>query len=125
MSNLQKYFGSVEPTDELLRTHVAISRYGSFALTDAVRPSYDLAVVPRQGYRRGLFDGVEVKSPVIVAAASKELLLELFLALLDPLGMEVDVVLETSHGRDEGHDDLLREEIDLPVLKSIVCDFED
>jgi len=46
--------------------------------------------------------------------------------LLDPLGFEVDVVLETSHNRENrGHVDLYREHIDLPVLKSILWDFED
>jgi len=38
----------------------------------------------------------------------------------------VDVVLETSHNRENrGHVDLYREHIDLPVLKSILWDFED
>jgi hypothetical protein len=46
--------------------------------------------------------------------------------LLDPLGCEVDVVLETSHHRDAGgHVDLYREQIDAPVLKSILWEFED
>jgi hypothetical protein len=38
----------------------------------------------------------------------------------------VDVVLETSHNRqNRGHVDLYREHIDMPVLKSILCDYED
>src|SRR5262249_41964085 len=46
--------------------------------------------------------------------------------MLDPLGEVVDVVLETSHDTDGGaHRDLFRENIDLPVLKSHLCDFED
>ncbi|MCA9248640.1 MAG: hypothetical protein KDA42_16055, partial [Planctomycetales bacterium] len=45
---------------------------------------------------------------------------------LDPLGPVVDVVLETSHDHGaRGHVDLYREHIDMPVLKSILCDFED
>jgi hypothetical protein len=45
---------------------------------------------------------------------------------LDPLGSAVDVVLETSHNRSQqGHTDLYREHIDMPVLKSILWDFED
>ncbi len=61
-----------------------------------------------------------------MSAASKEQLFETFLDLLDPLGFEVDVVLETSHNRENnGHVDLYREHIDLPVLKSILYDFED
>jgi len=53
-------------------------------------------------------------------------LFEIFMDLLDPLGCEVDVILETSHNREEsGHQDLYREHIDLPVLKSILWDYED
>jgi hypothetical protein len=50
----------------------------------------------------------------------------LFLALLEPLGEAVDVVLETSHHTDgSNHRDLFREHIDLPVLQSHFCEFED
>ena len=46
--------------------------------------------------------------------------------LVDPLGSVVDVVLETSHNRDSrGHTDLYREHIDVPVLKSVLWDYED
>mgnify|MGYP000101969855 CR=1 FL=1 len=46
--------------------------------------------------------------------------------LLEPLGQVVDVVLETSHDRaNAGHTDLYREHIDMPVLKSILWDYED
>jgi hypothetical protein len=46
--------------------------------------------------------------------------------LLEPLGPEVDVVLETSHNRTQrGHVDLYREHIDMPVLKSTLYDYED
>jgi hypothetical protein len=48
------------------------------------------------------------------------------LQLLEPLGDEVDVVLETSHDCAAGHhDDLYREHIDLPILKSILYDYEE
>lgn len=68
--------------------------------------------------------GLEV--PVLVAAVSRENLFELFLALLEPLGEVVDVVLETSHATTSAlHQDLYREHIDLPVLLSHFCDFED
>jgi hypothetical protein len=61
-----------------------------------------------------------------MGAASNQHLFETFMELLDPLGFEVDVVLETSHNREaRGHVDLYREHIDLPVLKSILWDFED
>jgi hypothetical protein len=115
-------------TDEELEAHLRVSQYEDFLLTDAVRPSYDLQVRPEQGYRhdtyrdQSLRDGV----PVLMAAASRDILFELFLDLLDPLGSEVDVVLETSHHARRGrHQDLYRESIDLPVLKSMLWDFEE
>jgi hypothetical protein len=111
-----------------LEAHLGVVRYGDFVLTEAVRPSYDLQVVPSQGYRHDTFRDEEsrVSVPVLMAAASKERLFELFLELLDPLGCEVDVVLETSHHRTtREHIDLYREHIDLPVLKSIMCDYEE
>ena len=51
--------------------------------------------------------------------------MELFLDLLDPLGQIVDVVLETSHQCNGSHQDLYREHIDMPVLKSTLLDHED
>ena len=38
-------------SEEELEAHLGVQRYGSFCLTDAIRPSYDLKVVPSQGYR--------------------------------------------------------------------------
>jgi hypothetical protein len=110
-----------------LEAHLRVSRYGDFELTDAVRPSFDLRVVPRQGYRHDSYNDEQTKSkvPVLMGAVSREQLFETFIDLLDPLGFEVDVVLETSHDRDSQHADLYREHIDLPVLKSILWDFED
>jgi len=113
---------------EDLETHLRVDRYGDFRLTDAVRPSYDLKITPRQGYRRDTYRDEQSGSaaPVIMAAASREGLFDLFIDMLDPLGANVDVVLETSHNRTgDGHTDLYREHIDMPVLKSILYDFED
>ena len=114
--------------DEALEAHLEIVRYGDFVLTDAVRPSFDLRVVPTQGFRHDVYNDNENKSsvPVLMAAVSHDRLFETFLDLLDPLGFEVDVVLETSHHRsNRGHTDLYREHIDLPVLKSILYEYED
>ncbi len=114
-------------SDEELEAHLGVARYGDFELTGAVRPSYDLQVVPCQGFRHDVYRDEQSKSnvPVLMAAASKEQLFETFLDVLDPLGSTVDVVLETSHNRQNtGHTDLYREHIDLPVLKSILYDFE-
>ena len=61
-----------------------------------------------------------------MVSASRDILFDLFMELLEPLGSEVDVVLETSHHHGNGgHADLYREHIDMPVLKSILWDYED
>ena len=111
-----------------MEAHLEVDCYGDFQLTGAVRPSYHLQVIPQQGYRRESFrdreSGAEV--PMLTAAASEEILFELFMDLLGPLGDIVDMVLETSHHCKVGeHDDLYREHIDMPVLKSVLWDYED
>lgn len=115
-------------SEDELEAHLGVVRYGDFVLTDAIRPSYDLQVVPSQGYRHDVYHDEESRAsvPVLMAAASQSHLFETFMDLLDPLGFEVDVVLETSHNREQrGHVDLYREHIDLPVLKSVLWEFED
>ena len=42
-------------SDEELETHLGVARYGDFELTDALRPSYDLKIRPRQGYRHDVY----------------------------------------------------------------------
>jgi hypothetical protein len=114
--------------EEELEAHLGVSRYGDFDLTEAVRPSYDLQVVPTQGYRHDSYRDEQNQStvPVLMSAVSRDRLFETFMDLLDPLGFVVDVVLETSHNRhNKGHTDLYREHIDMPVLKSILWEFED
>lgn len=110
--------------------HLAVSRYGNFELTAAIRPSMDLQIIPRQGYRvteyRDRESGAHI--PMLAAAVSREKLFSVFLCLLDALGDVVDVVLESHHHcRDTpgAARDYLREFIDLPVLKSYCHDFED
>lgn len=115
-------------SSEKLSAHLRVERYGDFQLTDAIRPALHVPIVPRQGFRVDVYrdprSGVRV--PVLVAAVSREQLFDMFLALLAPLGEAVDVVLETSHHSEGGgHKDLYREHIDLPVLMSHFCDYED
>jgi hypothetical protein len=119
-------------SSEKLAAHLRVDRYGDFWLTDAVRPSPQRQVTPREGFRvetyRDPRNGLHV--PVVAAAVSREKLFDVFLELLDPLGDVVDVVVETSHNIEKpsdgaSHRDLFREQIDLPVLKSCFCDFED
>ena len=120
--------GSFESlSDEELRTHMGIETYGVFDLTDAIRPSYDLQIVPRQGFRFDEYidETSGGRTPVIMASATRHQLMDLFLDLIEPLGSVVDVVLETSHRAGSEHEDLYREHIDMPVLKSILLEFED
>lgn len=115
-------------TEDQLETHLRIARYGSFMLTDAVRPSYDLQVVPGAGFRHDKYrdEATGVEIPVVMAAASRERIMDIFMEMLDHLGNEVDVILETSHECEHGgHDDLTREGMELPILKSILYDYED
>ncbi|MEM7475406.1 MAG: hypothetical protein AAF483_10480 [Planctomycetota bacterium] len=118
-------FGSL--SDDQLEAHLEVASYGAFELTDAIRPSIDLKVVPRQGFRHETYvdptSGAKV--PVIMAAASKHRLFDLFIDMIDTLGSLVDVVLETSHYHTGGHEDFYREHIDMPVLKSILYDHEE
>ncbi|MCA9138641.1 MAG: hypothetical protein KDB00_17840 [Planctomycetales bacterium] len=120
--------GSFEAlTEEELQTHMGIDSYGAFDLTDAIRPSYDLQVVPRQGFRFDEYvdDNSQIRTPVIMAAATRHRIMDLLLDLIDNLGPVVDVVLETSHHFSPHSQDLYREHIDVPVLKSILLDHED
>ncbi|MEM9827353.1 MAG: hypothetical protein AAF958_12220 [Planctomycetota bacterium] len=120
--------GSFESlSEEELQTHMGIRTYGAFELTDAIRPSYDLQIVPRQAYRHDEYvdDASGVSTPVIMASATRRVLMDAFLNLIEPLGNVVDVVLETSHTSQGSHEDLYREHIDMPVLKSILLEFED
>ena len=120
--------GSFETlSDEELQTHMGIRSYGVFELTDAIRPSYDLTIVPQQGFRHDEYvdESSSTKTPVLMAAATRHNLMDLFLDLIEPLGPVVDVVLETSHQATSHQEDLYREHIDMPVLKSILLDFED
>jgi len=115
-------------SEEQLEHHLSLKQYGSFRLTDAIRPSYNLEAVPSAGYRRDTYydsrTGVEI--PVIIAAQTDQRVMDLFIDLLDPLGEEVDLILETSHHQNKGvHSDFRRDAIDLPVLKSTLYDYED
>ena len=112
---------------EQLDAHLSVGRYGSFSLTDAVRPSIGLEVIPREGYRRDVYCDPESgnKMPVLAASVSSERLFEVFMDLLDPLGEVVDVVMESSHESEPGsHADLYREHIDTVILKSTLYDYE-
>ncbi len=97
-------------------------------LTKAVRPGKNSTVQPQEAFRIDCFRDptTNLRIPMISAAVSVEHLFDLFLELLDPLGRMVHVVLESSHqDSNDNHDEIRRSRIDLPVLKSAFCDFED
>jgi hypothetical protein len=121
-----------------LESHLATVRYGNFTLTEAIRPSLDLTIIPEQGYKydRIKLDAGDVTSfrqvgsrwlmPILAASISLERLFDTFLDLLDPLGNAVNIILETSHRYSGAYRaGFHREHIDLPVLKSFLYDHED
>ena len=111
-----------------MAAHLRINRYGDFSLTDAVRPSLEVPVRPREGYRVEVYRDrkSKLRLPLLAAAVSAEHLFDVFLGLLEPLGEVVHVVLESSHaGAADGHAELRRTHIDRPVLESHFCEFED
>ena len=118
-----------------LESHLTTVTYGGFTLTDAVRPSLDLKIIPEEGYKhdkikleygRMGYKNFRRLIPILVASVSLERLFETFLAMLNPLGDHVSVALETSHCHSGTiRTDLHREHIDLPVLKSFLYDHED
>jgi hypothetical protein len=111
-----------------LHTHLQVERYGTFTLTRAIRPAPHLPIIPRQGYRKEIFRDRRFRKqiPMLAAAVSREQLFEVFLSLLEPLGDEVDVILETSHHDDFGdHQDLIRQGIERSILCSYLYEFED
>jgi hypothetical protein len=115
-------------TDEQLAAHLKVNQYDAFQMTEAVRPAMDLKIKPSEGYRHDVYvdEESQAKVPVVMAAASREKIFPLFMDLIQRLGSVVDVVLESSHSRGEGgHIDLYRESIDMPVLASVLWDFED
>ena len=59
-----------ELSEQQLESHLKVVKYGDFVLTDAVRPSYDLKVVPIQGYRHESYHDPEAQStvPVLMSA---------------------------------------------------------
>jgi hypothetical protein len=121
-----------------LESHLATITYGNFTLTDAVRPSLDLKIIPVQGYKYDRLklgtDGMTALQrvgsrwfmPILVVSVSLEHLFETFLDMLNPLGNAVNVVLETSHCYSGScRVGLRREHIDLPILKSFLYEHED
>jgi hypothetical protein len=116
-----------EPDRATMDAHLARSRYGRFTLTEAVRPGWQLDVVPQAGFRHDAY--VDPRSgarmPALIASISSEDLFATFLELLEPLGDTCDVVLESSHDDAGVPRELVREGVERLVLESVVWEFED
>jgi len=115
-------------SNQPLSAHLQVATYGDFTLTDAIRPAIGVPIQPREGYRVEIFRDrqARLKLPMLSAAVSAERLFDTFLGLVEQVGEGVHVVGESSHGRAaDDHRDFRRDEIDLPVLMSHFCDFED
>lgn len=115
------------PDQAALEAHMARSRYGRFTLTEAVRPGWQLDIVPRAGFRHDAYVDPQsgAKMPALVAAASAESLFETFLELLEPLGDDLDVVLESTHEEAIGLREFTREGVERCVLESLLWEYED
>lgn len=116
-----------EPDRAEFEAHLARSRYGRFTLTEAVRPGWQLDVVPQAGFRHDAY--VDPRSgarmPAVIAAASSEDLFSTFLELLEPLGDTCDVVLESSHEDKGSRRELTRDGVERLVLESVLWEYED
>lgn len=103
-------------------------RIGAFTLTRAIRPAAGVVRPLCEGYRVQVYRDRQSKLrlPLLTAALSAERLFDAFLALCEPLGDEVHVVLESSHDASKPrHVDFRRDQIDLPVLQSHFCEHEE
>lgn len=109
-------------------SHMSRRIYGSFCLPEAIRPSYDLKVLPEEGFRYDVFTSEDGRnSYCVVAAASCEKLLPLFADLLSCLHKSVEVWLETHHDREcsSGHESFVVEGFATEMLESYLGQFED
>ena len=118
---------ATRPDQVALEAHMARSRYGRFTLTEAIRTGWQLDIVPRAGYRHDAYVDPQsgARLPAVVAAVSAEHLFETFLELLEPLGDELDVVLESSHEDSVGVREFSREGVERLVLESLLWEFDD
>ena len=55
--------GFEQLSESELEAHLGVARYGDFELTDAVRPSYNLEVVPQPGFRHDVYRDEENRRP--------------------------------------------------------------
>src|SRR3989344_1555052 len=114
-------------TEEEISTHCRTKKYGDFTLTGAVAPSYDLVIVPENGFRQKptvcCCCGCTI--PFITISASKEILFDLFLDLVSALNSVVDVVIILYENHNKKSCGRRRDDIDIATLLSILQEFEE
>lgn len=115
------------PDRTTFEAHLARRRYGHFTLTEAIRPAWQLGIIPEAGYRHDSYnDPVTGENlPAVVAAVSSERLFDTFLQLIESLGDTCDVVLESSHEHKNNPKEYRREGIERILLESQLWNFED
>ena len=112
--------------DDATKTHIAIKKYGDFIFTDAISPSYDLRVIPEEGYCHSIhWLENEYSILTLVAAASREKMFQLFLDLLEPLGNKIGIAIHSSHIDHNHPKKYFNEDIELYLLESIVHEYMD
>ena len=99
-------------------------------LTAAVRPGLELPVVPREGFRLDVYrdrNGPLARARSWPPPFPAKNLFDVFLELLAPLGdmRRSSCWKPATTAKATHHRDLFREHIDLPVLQSHFCDFEE
>ena len=116
-------------SEEELEAHLGVARYGNFKLTEAIRPSYDLQVVPDAGLsprrlprravadQRARADG----APSRPSGCSRPS----WTCSTRWAGWSTWCWRRAIPATPTGHADLYREHIDSPVLKSILWEYED
>lgn len=109
-----------------LNAHLARRDYDDFRLTDAIRPGMDEGIFPVAGYRHDFYtdETTGEETLVIIAAVSREWVVEMFLNLLQPLGDELNVCLEKRYHVYE-HIELTRDQMDLSDLRCSLENFSD
>ena len=90
---------------------------GKFRLPKGIRPGPQSTVIPKEGYRPGVFKDGGRKVPMLAASVSAERLFEVFADLLGVFEDSVDVYLQRHAGGDKARE-MLREGVELPVLLS-------
>jgi hypothetical protein len=101
------------PDRAAMEAHLARARYGRFTLTEAVRPGWQLDVVPQAGFRHDAYvdPRTGARMPAVIAAVSSEDLFATF--------------LESSHEAAGERREFTREGVERLILESMLWEYED